>query len=105
MVLDNLLDNASKYSPKGKTITISLRQSKERVTVAVKDNGVGISKKDQEKLFQKFIRINNPLSVAAGGTGLGLYWSKKIVELHGGTLEVTSKAKQGSTFTISLPIK
>lgn len=105
MVLENLIDNASKYSPEGSTITVSIRQSKGWVSISVKDNGVGIAPEDKEKLFQKFSRISNPLSDTVGGSGLGLYLAKKIVELHQGALSVTSDLGKGSTFTIKLPTR
>lgn len=102
-VIENLLDNASKYSQDGKTVAINLKQNGDQLLIEIIDHGVGISKQDQGKLFQKFSRIDNPLSVGAGGTGLGLYWAKGIVELHGGTISVISKIHRGSTFTITLP--
>jgi len=103
MVLENIIDNASKYSPPGKKIDVKVSKSKGNVKVAIKDNGVGIVKKDFPKLFKKFSRVDNPLSITANGTGLGLYWAKKIVDLHRGSIVVTSKPNQGSTFTIILP--
>jgi PAS domain S-box-containing protein len=105
MVIENLLDNASKYSPEGSTVTVSVRRTKDWISIAVKDKGVGISKEDREKLFQKFSRISNPLSETVGGSGLGLYLAKKIIELHKGSLYVGSTVGQGSTFTIKLPVK
>ena len=102
MVLENLIDNASKYSPEGKTITVDLSRKAGHAIIAISDQGVGIYKKDRDKLFQKFSRIDNPLSTTVSGTGLGLYWGKKIIDLHGGTISVTSKIRQGTTFTISL---
>ncbi|MBA3758291.1 PAS domain-containing sensor histidine kinase [Candidatus Saccharibacteria bacterium] len=104
MVLENLLDNASKYSRVNKTITIGLKQSKAQTTITIDDSGVGILKDDQKKLFKKFSRIDNPLSIATEGTGLGLYWVKKIVDLHDGQIEVKSVINKGSIFTIKLPI-
>jgi PAS domain S-box-containing protein len=103
MVLENLVDNASKYSPEGKTITVELSRKQNQIQMAVQDRGVGIAKKDLDKLFQKFSRIDNPLSTTVSGTGLGLYWVKKIIDLHGGTITVSSRIKRGTTFTISLP--
>lgn len=103
MVLDNLFDNASKYSQNGATITISLKQTKTQTTISIDDSGVGILKKDQKKLFKRFSRIDNPLSVATPGTGLGLYWVKKIIDLHNGSIDVTSKINEGTKFTIKLP--
>lgn len=102
MVVENLLDNASKYSPDNTTITITLTQ-RDYVEIAVADQGVGIAKKNQPLLFQKFSRVHNERSILASGTGLGLYWAKKIVELHGGTIALDSKLHHGSTFTIRLP--
>jgi signal transduction histidine kinase len=104
IVFENLLDNASKYSFEGTTTSVELRQDQSSIYVRVRDKGVGIPKEDQQKLFQKFSRIVNPLSDTVSGTGLGLYWARKIVELHGGTLKVTSRAGKGSTFSVKLPI-
>lgn len=105
MVVENLCDNASKYSGDSKPITVTVDDDGNRVTVSVKDEGVGIAEKDQSKLFAKFSRIHNSLSTQVGGTGLGLYWANKIVDLHGGVIEVESKQDHGSTFTIRLPKK
>ena len=104
MVLENLIDNAGKYSSPGSKITIDLDQNDTYTTVSIKDTGVGIRKRDQQKLFQKFSRIDNPLSISVGGTGLGLYWAKKILDLHEGIIEVTSTLHKGSTFTVKMPI-
>ncbi len=103
MVIGNILDNAGKYSLRGGQVTISVGQSGDNTTVSIKDSGVGIRKVDLNKLFGKFVRIDNPLSSYVEGTGLGLYWAKKILELHGGNIEVTSKVNKGSTFTIKTP--
>jgi len=103
MAIENLIDNAGKYSPAGKPITVSLRTGKRQVAIAVRDHGVGIPKELQANLFQKFSRVDNPLSIAAGGSGLGLYWAKKVIHLHHGQLVLVSKPSQGSTFTITLP--
>ncbi|MHB1864798.1 MAG: PAS domain-containing sensor histidine kinase [Candidatus Saccharimonadales bacterium] len=103
MVLDNILDNAGKYSENGKVIDVHIHQDKLNTVITVKDHGVGIRKNDIPKLFKKFSRIDNPLSVSVKGTGLGLYWAKKILDLHGGHVEVDSKLDEGTTFTISTP--
>jgi two-component system CheB/CheR fusion protein len=103
MVLENILDNAGKYSKDGKPITITIHQNETHTIITIKDRGVGIRKSDQKKLFKKFSRIDNPLSVSIKGTGLGLYWAKKILDLHLGSIEVTSKLNEGSTFEISTP--
>jgi signal transduction histidine kinase len=104
LVLENLLENASNYSPEGKTITVKLGKTKKnQAKISIKDQGVGIAKQDIAKLFQKFSRINNPLSNSVNGTGLGLYFSKKILELHGGKVSVRSNPGKSTTFTIILP--
>ncbi len=104
MVLENLLDNAGKYSKPGSEVTIDMSQNDEFTTIAVHDTGVGIRKVDRHRLFKKFSRIDNSLSVAVNGTGLGLYWAKKILDLHGGDIKVDSKLHKESTFTVRLPI-
>jgi signal transduction histidine kinase len=105
MVLENMLDNACKYTPDGKSISIMLYRMKHTYQIKIKDQGVGIDKKDLNKLFQKFSRIDNSLSKGAGGSGLGLNWAKLIIELHGGTIKVKSAPHKGSTFIITLPLQ
>jgi len=104
MVIDNLLDNASKYSPPDTTITIVMQAEGDAACIEIRDQGVGIAKADFKKLFQKFSRIDNPLSVAVGGNGLGLYVAKKIIDAHSGTISVTSRLHKGTTFTIRIPL-
>jgi signal transduction histidine kinase len=103
MVLENVLDNAGKYSQDGKSITIKISQDKVNTIVTIEDSGVGMRKKDLPKLFKKFSRIDNPLSNSVKGTGLGLYWAKKVLDLHDGTITATSKMNVGSTFEILIP--
>lgn len=103
MVLENLTDNASKYTHHGKQINVTLSQTDGSVRFDVTDEGVGISAADQKLLFKKFSRLENDMSVSVGGSGLGLYWAKKIVDLHGGSITVASNAGKGSTFTVILP--
>lgn len=103
MVCENIIDNASKYSEEGKPITISLADRPDGICIDVKDEGVGISRDDRNKLFEKFSRIDNPLSTKVGGTGLGLYWAKKIIDLHDGDITLTSTKGIGTTFTITFP--
>jgi signal transduction histidine kinase len=103
MVLGNILDNAGKYSKRGGKITIKIEQDESYTSVVFKDDGVGISIKDRPKLFKKFVRIDNPLSRYVKGTGLGLYWAKKVVDLHEGTIDVRSKPNEGSTFKVITP--
>lgn len=104
MVVENIIDNASKYTPSHRTIKVNISKFNGEIHIAVKDEGVGVGKKDLKKIFNKFSRIDNPLSITVGGTGLGLYWAKKIIDLHGGTIEVESTLGKGSTFTIKIPV-
>jgi PAS domain S-box-containing protein len=102
MVIDNLLSNASKYTPTGGEITIKLREFKKSIRLTVSDTGVGIEEADFKKLFKKFTRIDNRLSSAAGGSGIGLYLLKQIVELHDGNVSLKSDYGKGTTFTVTL---
>jgi len=104
-VLYNLIDNAFKYTPKGK-ISISCEQKNDTTTVKVIDEGVGIKDEDIEKLFQPFFRGKNILELDNKGTGLGLYVARLIIEKHGGKIwgESNSQAgRKGSTFAFSIP--
>lgn len=103
MVIENLLDNASKYSPAQTSVDVTLETQNGMLLVTIADQGVGIAKADQGRLFEKFSRIHNSLSTQVGGTGLGLYWAHKIVDLHGGRIDVRSREGKGTTFIIRLP--
>lgn len=103
MALSNILDNASKYTEEGKAIYVSVAKKDNQVSFSIRDEGVGIAEEDLGKLFKKFSRIDNPLSVKVGGTGLGLYWTQEIIQLHGGVITVDSAVDKGTTFTITLP--
>ncbi len=103
MVLENLIDNAGKYSGEDKTVVVKLAEGDDEARIAIIDKGVGIKPEDQDRLFEKFSRIDNPLSTQVGGTGLGLYWAKKIIDLHQGKLTLESVAGEGTKFTIHLP--
>lgn len=105
MVFENIIDNASNYSPTGTTIHITLRSSGDFAIVDIKDEGVGIASEDFPKLFQKFSRLPNSTSIEVGGTGLGLYWVKKTLQLHKGDITLKSKLGEGTTFTVKIPIK
>jgi signal transduction histidine kinase len=103
MVLENLVSNASKYTPEGGAIRVSVGQDDAGTRLAVSDTGVGIAPEDQGRLFNKFQRIDNVLSTQVGGTGLGLYLAHEIVRLHGGSIAVESRPGAGTTFTVTLP--
>jgi PAS domain S-box-containing protein len=102
MALENIVDNAGKYSPAATTTTLSVTEGDEGIVISIKDEGIGIATADLSKLFQKFSRIENKSSDAAG-TGLGLYWAMKVVDLHGGSITVRSRPGKGSTFKLLLP--
>lgn len=106
VAIENLLENASNYTWEGRQITLTTRSRAglDKVYISVKDQGVGIDPADYSKLFQKFSRVPNPLSVETGGTGLGLYWAKQIIAMHGGSIRVKSAVGKGTTFTICLPL-
>lgn len=103
MVIENIVSNASKYTPSGGDITISGAKKDHTIRISIADTGVGIPKAAQARLFNKFSRIPNELSDSVGGSGLGLYWAHKIMELHQGKIEVSSKTHHGSVFTIVVP--
>ena len=101
-VLGNLFDNAIKYTPFGK-VSVNVTGDNNNVKISVADNGIGIPAEDIPHLFQKFYRVDNSETREVGGTGLGLYLSRRLVEAMGGKIELTSEYKKGSTFTITLP--
>jgi signal transduction histidine kinase len=103
-VLLNLVGNAIKFTDKGE-IVIKASAENGDYRLAVRDTGPGISEADQQKLFQEFHQADNSVTKAKGGTGLGLAISKRIVEMHGGRIWVESSPGQGSTFSLTLPIK
>jgi signal transduction histidine kinase len=103
MALDNLVSNASKYTPCGGEIVVRLDCRPTRVELSVQDTGIGIAREDQDKLFRKFARLQHPATEEIGGTGLGLYLAHEIVRLHGGEVSVESTLGKGSTFSVSLP--
>ena len=106
-VIINLLSNSIKFTPSGGDIYIELTEDEKSIEILIRDTGIGLTKKEQKMLFQKFGKIerkNKPLDVESEGTGLGLFISKEIVELHKGMILVDSKGRsKGSTFRIKLP--
>ncbi len=102
-VLENLLDNAVKYSPDKAVVTVACRVTGDEVIVSVSDTGMGISLREQEQIFDRFYRVGNGKTRSLQGAGLGLYICRAIVEAHGGRIWVESALHQGSTFLFSLP--
>lgn len=102
MVINNLIENAVKYSPKESTIAIALTEEKNRISIQVKDEGKGIAGEEKKKVFEKFYRIGNAATKAAKGTGLGLYLTKRIIQQHNGNIAVTDNSPTGSIFTVTL---
>lgn len=104
IVIDNLIENAIKYTAPGGKISVSVTNKNNWIEVAVEDTGIGIPKNQKERMFTKFFRSRNAQLYQTNGTGLGLYVSKNIVEQHGGILWFESEEGKGSTFHFSLPI-
>ncbi len=102
-VLDNLLSNAIKYSPDGGVIEVGGMVDDTSVTVYVRDQGVGLNDNDQERVFDRFYRVDGALSRKTQGTGLGLFLANSIIRAHGGTMHVESQPGNGSTFYFTLP--
>jgi signal transduction histidine kinase len=105
MVVENLLTNASKYTHRGGKVVIKTDKKPKIAILTVEDNGVGIGFEDRTKLFKKFSRIDNELSIEAGGSGIGLYLDKLLVEMHGGRISVVSEPNKGTLFSVHLPMR
>ena len=104
-VLTNLINNAIKYSPDGGVVLVSARTAGHDVEVSVKDHGLGIPAEHLDKIFARFHRVEGGDARRAGGTGIGLYLVKHLVEAHGGRIRVTSDVGKGSTFTFAIPLR
>ena len=102
-VLDNIINNAIKYSPDGGRIIVRLMETHTDIIVSVSDEGLGISRKDIPHLFDRFYRVDKARSRAMGGSGLGLAIAQEVIQLHGGKIWVNSIENKGSTFFVSLP--
>ncbi len=103
-VLFNLLSNAIKFTPTEGRVRVSAAMTREFARIAVQDNGIGIAPKDQERLFEEFHQVDGTESREFPGTGLGLALSRRLVELHGGQIEVASEVGKGSLFTFTVPL-
>ena len=102
-VIDNIMNNAIKYSPNGGVITCRLLETQNHVILSISDQGLGIPKKDLNHVFDRFFRVDKARSRAQGGTGLGLAISKEVIEMHHGKIWADSVEGHGTTFYISLP--
>jgi two-component system sensor histidine kinase SenX3 len=101
--LANLVSNAIAYSPRGSLVSISRRRRGDNIEISVTDRGIGIDRKDQERVFERFFRADKARSRATGGTGLGLAIVKHVAANHNGSIGLWSQLGTGSTFTLSIP--
>lgn len=105
----NVIENAIKYSPKGETVHINVKTRKNNICLEVQDHGIGIAHEEENKIFERFYRIDKSRSRKTGGAGLGLAITKKIIHLHNGKIRLKAKKKTGkktgTTFVISLPLQ
>lgn len=105
LALQNLLDNAVRYTPKGGSIAVAISGGEEEIKISIKDTGVGIPAHQQERVFTKFFRAANVIKMETEGSGLGLFIAKNIIEAHGGKIWFESKEGEGTTFFFTLPVK
>ena len=103
-ILLNLLTNGIKYTHDNGNVSVEARPSGDFVEIWVNDTGIGISKEDQEKVFQRFTQIDSSATRLQGGTGLGLAIVRELIELHDGSIRVQSKLGRGSSFVFTMPI-
>lgn len=103
-ILYNLLSNAIKFSDNNSEIDVNIDITKTAFTIKVKDYGIGIAKKDQNRIFEKFVQLENAYTKKESSTGLGLTITKELVEMHGGTISVNSSLGKGATFIVNIPL-
>ena len=103
-LIDNLVDNAIKYTPQSGTIFVNLSIDGDSARLVVKDTGIGISPQYQQRIFERFYRVDKARSRELGGTGLGLSIVKNIAEQHGGSVSIDSQLASGTTFTVIFPL-
>ena len=104
IIIENLITNAVKYTPRGGRISLTVKKEAPNIIISVTDNGYGIPKNQQDKVFGKLFRADNIVSKDTEGTGLGLYLVKSIVDLIGGKIGFVSKENKGTTFNVQLPL-
>ena len=105
IALQNLIDNAIKYSPQGGVVQVGLVSDGKNVQLTIQDAGIGVPQKQKNKLFHKFFRADNAIASSATGSGLGLFISQNIIQAHGGKIWFDSIEHEGSTFYFSLPVQ
>lgn len=104
MVLDNILDNATKYTSPGGSITVKVNEENRNLHCVITDTGIGVPKAQLSRLFTKFFRAENAVRFQTSGSGLGLYVVKNIIETHGGTIKIESEEGKGTTVSFTIPI-
>ena len=106
-VLENLCGNAVKFTSEGGAVLLAVSYHPEcgQVWMRVTDTGIGIAKKDQRRIFDRFVQADSSASRSYNGTGLGLALAKEYAEMHGGTISVESEPGRGSTFTVRIPVE
>lgn len=103
IIFNNLLSNAVKYNKEGGRVYFTIKALKDEIKISVQDTGIGINDEELSKIFHDFVRIKNKKTIDITGSGLGLSIMKKMVDLYGGKIDVTSVPDEGSTFTVTLP--
>ena len=103
-ILDNLIDNAIKYTPEQGRVQIDIKIQNEQVLLKVQDSGIGIPEAHLQRIFERFYRVDKARSRELGGTGLGLSIVKHLVNAFGGTVDVTSRPDEGTAFIVTLPL-
>ena len=104
-LMDNLCQNAIRYNNEGGYVHVTIGEINDKPTLIVQDNGIGIPKNQQERVFERFYRVDKSHSKASGGTGLGLSIVKHAVAYHHGTVTLDSREGEGTTFTLRLPLE
>ncbi len=102
--VSNIIENAIKYSETGSKIEVALYQEKNRACISIRDEGIGIPQSEINRIFERFYRIKKDRSRSSGGSGLGLYITKRIIEMHQGEIDIKSTENIGSVFTIKIPM-
>lgn len=105
LVVQSILENALRYTPKKGRVTVQVLYNAKEVQVSIEDTGIGIPKEQESRIFDKFFRATNAKEMEVNGSGLGLYLASNIMKAHGGKIRFESKEGKGTTFTLALPIK